>query len=332
MLRSTWGGFTNRMFLSVTASEGFKNVIIAPRVIQQSLAMLYLGSEGESNRELKKTLELKGTSISEAMEEFKNVPLIINTPEVMLQTAYKFYVDSMFPIRSGYLRDIMTYLQTKPESVKFSNGSELNKQISLYIGSLVQRRQVEKVITVEDISSKTRSVLLQGFFFEGNFSRPFQKMAKRRKFFTHSTNFIPAYTFRKIDSLPYADLPQLSCQGIMIPYKNSNLRMLVMLPKKSSNLKNLETQLANTEIRTISKFFRNTMVQIEIPEFQIDYNLDLIPALRRMGIKAMFDYPEFNTLTDTPFFSVTKIKHSGTFRFTCGEVVCQPIDNNARGI
>lgn len=332
LLPGTGGHFANRLFLSITASEGTKNVIIAPLAIQEALALVFLACEGESNRELKKNIELKGYSKSEAMEEFKTAPLRITTTDVSLQTAYKFYVDNMFPLRGGFLRDAMTYLNSKPESVKFSMGPELSQQIGLYLGSLVQRRGVPKVIPVNDINTTTRSVLIQGFFFEGNFSRPFKQLIKRRLFYVQPHLAVPAVTFRKHDFVPYAELSQLNSQGVMIPYKNSNLSMMVLLPRKTSSLKRLETQLANTDIHTISKYFHNTLVQMEIPQFEFDYELDLIPALRRMGINAIFDYPEFNTLTDTPFFSLTKIKHSGGVSFQCGEDVCQKMNSNTKGI
>lgn len=332
MLPGTWGYFSNRLFLSITSSEGSKNVIIAPLAIQEAMALIFLACEGESNRELKKNLELKGYSKSEAMEEFKMAPLHITTPDVWLQTAYKFYVDNMFPLRGGFLRDAMTYLNSKPENVKFSMGPELSEQIGLYLGSLVQRRVAPKVIPIYDINATTRSLLIQGFYFEGNFSRPFKQLIKRRMFFVQPQLAVPAVTFRKHDFVPYAELPHLGCQGVMIPYKDSNLSMMILLPKKSSNLKRLETHLANTDIHTISKYFHNTLVQMEIPQFEIDCDLDLIPALRRMGINAIFDYPEFNTLTDTPFFSLTKIKHSGGVSFQCGQEKCLKMRSNTKGI
>lgn len=324
-LQWAYGDFVTRLFLSVTASESTNNVAIAPLAIQESLALVYLGSDGEGAIELKKHLELQGDTKTSALEEFTELPTRISTPDVTLQTAFKFYVDSMFPIRPAYHKEAMDHLHSFAESVKFNKDSELASRISLYFESTLQHRKLQNIIKSNEINSTTRSIVVQGFHFEGNFTKPFKQMMKRRKFFIQPNSSIAVVTYITADDLPYANLPQLNCQGIEIPYRNSNLSMLILLPNRRSTIKALETQLANTDILSLAKHFDNLYMHVEIPQFSVVFEQELTASLKRLGIKSIFEKPEFNSLTDTPFFSLSMIKHKGVIDFTCGEIECEKL-------
>lgn len=324
-LRGTYGDFVTRLFLSITANEGTNNVAIAPLAIQESLALLYLGSDAEGAIELKKHLELQGDTKTAAVEGFSELPTRIDTADVSLQSSFKFYVDSMFPIRATFHKDAMDHLHSFAESVKFNKDPELATRISMYFESTLHRRKLQSIIKSSEINSTTRSIVVQGFYFEGNFSKPFKQMMKRRKFFTQPGSSQAVVTYITVDDLPYANLAQLNCQGIELPYRNSNLSMLILLPNKGTTIKALETQLANTDILSLAKHFDNLYMQVEIPKFSIVYEQELTASLKRLGIKSIFENPEFHSLTDTPFFSISMIKHKGSIEFTCGEVECEKV-------
>lgn len=317
----TCSKFATHLFLSITAHEGNNNVAIAPLAIQESLVLLYVGSDGEGARELRKYLDLQGENKMEALEKFKKVPLSIISSDVQLETAFKFYVDIMFPIKPTFVNEAKQYLHTNIESIKFDKGHELAQRITDYMESMLHH-QMKNIIRGAEINTTTRSILLQGFHFHGNFEKPFQQVIRPRKFFTQPNISISVTTYIKYDELPYAHLAHMNCHGIEIPYRNSELSMLILLPNKGTAIRALETHLANTDIRSMAKHFKESNVHIEVPQFSVDSERELIASLKRMGIKAIFDKPEFHSLTHTPFFSVTKIKHKGQFEFTCGEPQC----------
>lgn len=321
LLQRTWSNFASRLFLSITAHEGANNLAIAPLAIQESLLLLYLGSDGEGASQLKKYLDLQGTSKIEALERFEKVPLSIITSDVKLETAFKFYVDTMFPISPRFQKDVKQYLHNNVESVKFDKAPELAQRITDNMESML-KHQMKNIIRSAEINTTTRSILLQGFHFHGNFKKPFRQMIRQRKFFTQPNISISVDTYIKYDKLPYAHLAHMNCYGIDIPYRNSKLSMLILLPNKGTTVRALETHLANTDLKSIVKHFNKSDVHIEVPHFSVDSERELTASLKRMGIKAIFDSPEFDSLTRTPFFSVTKIKHKGQFEFTCGVPVC----------
>lgn len=316
-LQGTYGDFATRLFLSVTTNETKKNLAIAPLVIQESLVLLYLGSDGEGSRELKKSLNLNGASKNEAEENYKNIHLCVGTTAVTLQTAFKFFVDKMFPLRPKFRSDAKHYL--------FSNVDSINLKEADYSAFNMESRmnhQFEEVINKTDINANTRSILVQAFYFEGNLKKPFKQLMRKRMFFIKPGTSILVVTYIQVDRVPYADLTHLKCHGIEIPYQESILSLIILLPYKGSNLRALETQLANTDVESITDNFEETDLHIEIPHFSINTVKPLIGSLKRMGIKKIFDHPEFDSLTDTPFFKVSRIKHMGQLEFDCGADEC----------
>lgn len=316
-LQRTYGDFGTRLFLSVTANETKKNLAIAPLAIQESLVLLYLGSDGEGSRELKKTLNLKGDSKNEAVEKYKNIHLSVSTTEVTMQTAFKFFVDKMFPLRPKFKSDAKHYLHSNVGSVNLKEA-----HYSIFNMESTMNHRFMEVVNNTDINANTRSILVQAFYFEGNLKKPFKQLMRKRMFFTQPSSSILVVTYIKVDRLPYADLKQLKCYGIEIPYQGSILSLIILLPYKGTNLRALETQLANTDIESVTEHFEETDVHVEIPHFSINSVKPLIPSLKRMGIKKIFDHPEFDSLTDTPFFRVSRIKHMGRLVFDCGADEC----------
>lgn len=99
-------------------------------------------------------------------------------------------------------------------------------------------------------------------------------------------------------------------------FKNGG-SMIFILPEEGSDTDTLLTDtetlsfLAATDAERQNGNYRNSLINLSVPKFDIDSNLDLTENLRSLGITDIFDsvVSDFSPLTDTQLY-VDKMEHS----------------------
>ncbi|EDW60914.2 antichymotrypsin-2 [Drosophila virilis] len=322
--------FTSQVFSSLATKDNRDNLVISPPTIRASLALLYAGAEGQTALELKERLRLRGHPKDVALSEFKQQPLRIHTWDVKLFTIYKLYVDAKYAIKSSFQNLAITYLQALAEHVNFS----LTKLIAHHISVFVEVNTLHKLkdtLSPAEISSMTKSFLVQGFYFSGKFAKPFHRFKEYKPFFFDPFHSVSVATYIKDDNLFYGEVPLLMSRAIEIPYKNSKLSLLIILPyERTFDLKMQEEFLKHIDIRFLDSHFQSVDVRVQIPRFKIEYETYLKDALGDIGISRIFNNGELSDLSSTPNLRVTNIKHRGLFELNddCENCI-EPAANNS---
>jgi serpin B len=83
----------------------------------------------------------------------------------------------------------------------------------------------------------------------------------------------------------YLSLDEVKAQAVEIPYKGKQISMIVILPNRDSSLEELEAALDVSDLKN----FDTRKVDLTLPKFKIETSLDLIDALKNMGMKDMFN-------------------------------------------
>merc|ERR1711953_1026669 len=95
------------------------------------------------------------------------------------------------------------------------------------------------------------------------------------------------------EKYPYIPLKELKAEAIQIPYKGQRLSMILLLPRPDSSLEELEKSLEKVpDINTVLKFPPlpgKSKVELSLPKFKLETQLDLNDNLKAMGITDMFD-------------------------------------------
>lgn len=96
-----------------------------------------------------------------------------------------------------------------------------------------------------------------------------------------------------------------------MPYKDSDLSMLIILPNERDGLADLEKALGNKDLSDITKNMYKTEVIVDIPKFKIEYEIELKTVLSKLGMARMFsDAAEFgDLLEENDPLKVSKVIH-----------------------
>lgn len=119
---------------------------------------------------------------------------------------------------------------------------------------------------------------------------------------------------------PFAAIADLEANVVELPYgKEDRLCMLLLLPRRNSSLTSVFEKLQNYNIARIAQElhkydntddYEETEVELSLPRFKIDSDLELRTVLEHMGITDIFDPAKSNLskLSRTPTF-VSRVFH-----------------------
>jgi serpin B len=129
--------------------------------------------------------------------------------------------------------------------------------------------------------------LTNAVYFKGKWDSPFEKEATQQKDFTTAANSkVQCQMMNKQEDFSYAETADY--QAIELPYKNSDLSMIAILPK-TGKMSVMEQKLSGEQFTQIKNSMSSQLVDVYLPKFKFDTSYDMNNTLSAMGMPTAFD-------------------------------------------
>lgn len=140
---------------------------------------------------------------------------------------------------------------------------------------------IEKLVEAADVAQASM-VLTNALYFMGHWEHPFKKEDTETRRFNsfHSAYDVPMMHQERM--FRYAEDSQL--QVLEMPYKESDYRLLVVLPRVGAKETEWEAIDAR-RIKTLYDSLEYAQVNVAFPRFDSKVTLRLVPSLHRLGLK-----------------------------------------------
>ncbi|XP_017095557.2 serine protease inhibitor 42Dd [Drosophila bipectinata] len=286
------------IFHSISSSFADQNVVISPLLLEATLALLYLGSDGATAEELQKLLRLKERFPSNAkMANFfaSELANITGDPDTRIQLRNHLLVQPSAGAGSGIAEDFQkiaqTYFHATAESIDLEQTEKLRRHITEQILSAVgggswQQLQVEG-------SPLAKILLLLAANLQSKWFLPFS--AYRTGLYEFHSGSNPeqaksvAMLFDDDMFVKFAELRDLNARAIELPYEHAEeLSMLLILPNQRDGLPELEKQLRSQDLGELQQRMQMEGVQVLLPKFSIDFECSLRQPLKQLGFEQIF--------------------------------------------
>lgn len=166
--------------------------------------------------------------------------------------------------------------------VDFAKSSEAAAIINRPVEEKTHNK-IKDLIDPKSLDSDSRVVLVNAVYLKGKWEEAFQEHETRnRDFYSSETGKAPVKFMHKNAHFNYASLPDLDATVLEMKYVESELSFLVILPNERTGLSALETELKNTDLKTIADEFNRTNVDVLIPKFKIEYQVNLKDVLKKV--------------------------------------------------
>ncbi|XP_017075770.2 serine protease inhibitor 42Dd [Drosophila eugracilis] len=283
------------IYHNIATSFTDQNVVISPLLLEATLSLLYLGSDGATAEELQKLLRLKQRFPSNAkMANFYAAELgnITVDEDTRLELQNRLMLQPLPGSESGIADDFQkiaqTYFHTTAECVDLEQTEKLRRHISEQILASVGGGSWDQINLEGTAPAKT--LLLLAANLRSKWFLPFS---------AYRTGLYEFHSGSQVKSVPmlfdddmfvkYAELRDVDARAIELPYEHAEeLSMLLILPNQRDGLQELEKQLRGLDLGALQQRMQMEGVQVLLPKFSIDFECSLRQPLKQLGFEEIF--------------------------------------------
>ncbi|KAI8039698.1 leukocyte elastase inhibitor [Drosophila gunungcola] len=305
--------FTTELF-QLLATGGLKeNVVFSPFSIQTCIALAFAGSQGETADEIAKVLHFVSNFPPEVAQTFQFV-LEKYRNSNLLRVANKLYVQEGKQLKPAYQAAIKEQYHSEAESINFALSDAAAQAINAWVNAKTQGK-ITELVSADSFSDLTRLVLLNALHFKGSWAHKFdEKRTEEDDFWLGEEEKVKISYMNQKAKFGYGYFEDLGCTALEMPYQDSDLSMLVLLPQELTGLYSLAEKLKTVNVVDLADKMTVEEVHVKFPKFKVEYSLDLGEKLKQLGLSKMFtDEAEFNNLLESPEgIFVSRVLHKAT--------------------
>ncbi|XP_061397764.1 serine protease inhibitor 3/4-like [Musca vetustissima] len=303
--------FGTKLYSKIATQSGRKNIIFSPFSIETSLAITRLGASGQTAEEIDQGLSLKFNNGVKLANYFQEILAAYQTSD-LLQMANKVYVMENFELYDQYKELLAKNFYTSAENLNFTQNIKAAETINSWVASKTHQL-IKDLIAADDLDERTRMVLLNAIYFNGEWLVRFHEQATFQKpFYVDATNSVDVAMMQTHGEFRYGQIDQLDASALEMRYKNSDLYMLIILPNARDGLEDLRIKLQSYSLEELRAGMVETKVLVEMPKFAAEYKIELKEILKSLGIERMFSADAELTKMVKGKFEVTKVLHKAS--------------------
>lgn len=198
--------------------------------------------------------------------------------------ANAIYVQTCYGLNADFKRMAVDQLKSDAEELNFVDVEESARTINEYVEQKT-RNKIHDLITPQMLSDDTRLVLVNAIYFKGDWLHPFKKANTYRGQFSTSNGKAPVDFMNQINSFNYGVVSDLDAIAIEMPYANSNVTFVVVLPNTQTGLRAIQQKVVNYGTYEWSRIYNNMQeqrVNVTIPKFKSEFSMILNDVLKNV--------------------------------------------------
>lgn len=287
-----------------------ENAAVSPVSLQTAFAMAAAGARGETRQEILSGLVLGQDFLTTTKALLES--LRADGTEVLI--ANRLWPTKSLNLNPHYLSLSDEAFGARPESLNFADGDQARKTINAWVARQTKDK-IPDLLKPNQLDATTELVLTNALYFKGEWKSPFEKSRTEAADFhgQYETYSVPMMS--QVGTLGYFEAADL--QAVTLDYKNSTLFMTILVPSRNDGWLKLRENLTPERLQAIFVSAQDK-VQLWLPRFQVSSNLDVVPAMRSLGIEKAFESADFSDIaqglhiSDAAHEAVVEVNEEGT--------------------
>ena len=304
--------FAFRLFRE--ARDEVASQILSPISITYALGMLNNGAAGETLAQINQVLGFSDSGadgINAFCYKMLNLaPTLDEQTKVMI--ANTIYMNKPYVLKAGFVEKAKTFYNAEPETRDFHDGETMHV-INKWAADHTEQ-MIKEVLNEDTFNPDAVSYLLNAIYFKGCWTSKFDKAETQDEEFRFAGEpeaLVRIPMMHQTASFEFAETDD--CLALRLPYGNRSFQMTVLLPKAETNA--LPKVPTAEEWQQLNKRFMGAKVDVKLPRFETNTDIDLKDIMSKLGMPNAFDdgRADFSNFCDVPTFielmkQVAKIK------------------------
>lgn len=285
--------------LYTVAADPAKNTVISPLSIGYAFGMARAGAGGQTASQLDQVFGFPASGPHAAFNDLDRRIGTVGEPSPrrsagatrapgerpippVVAIANGLFVQDGLPVVDGFLRTLASQYGAGARVVDFHSG-----QAAGQINAWVREQTAERITRLFDqLDPETRLVLANAIYLKAEWQTPFVKELTVNEMFTRADGTTVAVPMmNQQESLRYAS--GQGWQAVELPYAGSELAMWVIVPQ---GMHTPAEVLSPDTLSQVQAGLRSEQVALSMPRWDFGTDLDLLPALKKLGLTALDDF------------------------------------------
>jgi serpin B len=290
------------------------DTIFSPVSVASALRLALCGAGGTTAAEMASALHLQGAQLKEpadaAADGLRWLAAVLREVTAAGSATFRapqtVWVQSGLPVRPEFtarLSDAATFAEADFARAPEAARGEINRVIAEQTGG-----KITGLLPSGAIGALTRLVLASAVYLKAAWANPFPEGGTGDAPFYPDGPDRPAMTVRMMrGTASRAYVRGDGYQTVLLPYAGGGLAMAVVLP--DGPLAALRATIADGGLGGVLAGTARHQVTLSMPRFRLEAAFDLIPVLRRLGIKAAFSDADFSGITGAAPLRISAVAH-----------------------
>lgn len=303
--------FAFNLFRQITFTENpdqdTKSYIVSPLSITYALGLLNNGAADDTQDQINDVLGF-GSTGADSINAFCK-KMLDQTPKLDSLTkvyiANTIYMNQGYKLKDDFVRKAKTYYYVEPETRDFHDGQTMDV-INRWASDHTEQ-MIRKVFDQNSFNPEAVSYLLNAIYFKGTWKFKFDKNDTQDEEFIHAGGS-KELTIRPMmhlsEKFHYAQTADL--QALRLPYGSGSFQMTVLLPipKENEFINKLPEVPTAQEWQQINSLMKDVVVDVTLPRFETDSDIDLKGIMSKLGMLDAFDSDraDFRNFCDSPTY------------------------------
>lgn len=313
--------FALEFFNQIRGEDG--NIIFSPFSLSLALSMTLAGAESTTERAMLDALQL---SLPEADVHPAFNALLLSIEEsqgktddemegdqFQLNIANSIWGQDGFNFEQAFLNILAQHYEAGIFAVNYLQNPEgARNAINDWVAEETEEK-IEDLIPEGAIDSLTRLVLANAIYFYGSWMHPFdQNATAEAPFFTLDGTEI-SVDMMKLYGERFLYHQGDNYQALNLPYMSSDFVMTLLVPDAGS-YENFESSFTQQDLSDIFSEMTFEMVDLELPKFDFETELNANHALIALGMEEAFDpdQSDFSGIADVDDLHITDVLQKAT--------------------
>ncbi|HSV86866.1 MAG TPA: serpin family protein [Levilinea sp.] len=290
------------------------NLFYSPYSISLALAMTYAGARGETEVEMAEVLHfnLPHSQLHPAfnkLDETLNQDVEGVEQPFQLNIANSIWGQRDFDFEADFLDVLAENYGAGLRLVDFIHAAEAaRQQINTWVEDETQDK-IKDLIPEDALDSMTRLVLANAIYFKAAWQNQFEAaITQEAPFILLDGSQVDVPTMRQTESMNYASGE--GWQAVELVYEGGRQSMVILLPAKGE-FEEFEAGLDAARVEEILKAMAFTSVELSLPRFSFESDIQLDGLLAAMGMPQAFaaDQADFSGMRATRDLYISAILH-----------------------
>ncbi|KAM4718260.1 LOW QUALITY PROTEIN: uncharacterized protein FYW61_016142 [Anableps anableps] len=311
--------FSLALFRKLSEDNNTANIFFSPFSISSALAMVMLGSQGNTATQLSECLKTQDCQ-DDVHTLFAKLLSELNKPEApfALSVANRLYGEKSYNFLQEFLTQSRTHYNSEMESVDFRTSCE---EVRVKINSWVEEQtqgKIKDMVAEGTVNDTTRIVLVNAIYFKGTWNKAFPRSKTyEAQFRLNKKDTKPVQMMEQKTNFNHAPIPEVNCEILEMPYKGMKLSMLIFLPKAieddTTGLEKLENLMTYKKFMewTHPNEMESSELIVRLPRFKMEEKYDLNKVLSSMGMVNAFNESkcDFSGMSSNKGLFLSKVSH-----------------------